>query len=53
MLSNLATIAEKILFCSNEYRWIKSDLSEYEKETGIPYYEIELEGMQYPDNIDW
>ncbi len=49
----LATIAEKILFESSDYEWMKQSLLEYEKELGKPYYEIELEGMQYPDEIEW
>ena len=51
--SYLATIAEKILFENSDYEWMKQDLMEYEKEIGLPYYEIELKGMQYPDAFEW
>ena len=49
----LATIAEKILFDSSDYQWLKEDLLGFEQELGEPRDEIELEGMQYPDKIDW
>lgn len=25
----------------------------FAKEEGVPYYEIELNGMEYPDEIEW
>ena len=46
-------IAEKILFDSSDYQWLKEDLLGFEQELGEPRDEIELEGMQYPDKIDW
>ena len=49
----LATVAEKILFRNTEYDYLYSDLMKYEKELGIPYCNIELEGMQYPDKVEW
>ena len=51
--SYLATIAEKILFHNADYDDMNQDLKNYEKELGAPYYEIELEGMQYPEEIEW
>ena len=51
--SYLATIAEKIIYDNYDYKYLRHDLLEYEKELKTPYYEIELEGMQYPDKIEW
>jgi hypothetical protein len=32
---------------------MKEAVFEFAREDGVPYYEIELTGMQYPDKIEW
>lgn len=49
----LATISEKILFDSSDYDALEDAVYEFAREYGVPYYEIELNGMQYPEEIEW
>lgn len=51
--SYLATISEKILFDNSDYDEMEEAVLEYAREKGVPYYEIELNGMQYPNTIEW
>lgn len=51
--SFLATISEKILFNNTEYDSLKKSLAAYAAANNVPYYELEVEGMQYPDEIEW
>ena len=51
--SYLATVAEKLLKQNYDYDDLEDAVLEYAKEQGVPYYEIELEGMQYPEEIEW
>ena len=51
--SYLATIAERILKPSYDYVALKKAVLEYAEEQKVPHYEIELEGMQYPEKIEW
>lgn len=49
----LATITQKILEPDYEYENLKEAVLEYAKEDEIPYYRVMLEGMNYPDDIEW
>lgn len=51
--SYLATISEKILFGNSDYDALEEAVLAYAKEDGVRYYEIELNGMQYPNTIEW
>lgn len=51
--SFLATVSEKILFNNTEYDSLKISLAAYAAANNVPYYELEVDGMQYPDEIDW
>ena len=51
--SYLATLTEKILFNNSGYNELEEAVFEFAREDGVPYYEIELTGMQYPDKIEW
>lgn len=51
--SYLATIAERLLKQNYDYDNLEEAVLEYAKEQGVPCYEIELEGMQYPEEIEW
>lgn len=51
--SYLATISEKILFDNSDYDEMEEAVLEYAREKGVPYYKIELNGMQYPNTIEW
>ena len=51
--SYLATISEKILFDNSDYDALEEAVFAFAKEEGVPYYDIELIGMQYPDKIEW
>nr|WP_316621477.1 hypothetical protein [uncultured Ruminococcus sp.] len=49
----LATIAEKIMFDNPDYDAMEDAVFGFAKEEGVPYYEIELNGMEYTDEIEW
>ena len=51
--SFLATVSEKILFNNTEYDSLKISLAAYAAANNVPYYELEVDGMQYPDEIEW
>lgn len=51
--SYLATITEKILFDNSDYDALEEAVFGYAKEAGVSTYEIKLEGMEYPDEIEW
>lgn len=51
--SYLATITEKILFDNSDYDEMEEAVLAYAREYGVPYYEIKLNGMQYPNTIEW
>ena len=51
--SYLANVAEKVVKPNYEYNNLKDAVMEYTDESGTTYFEIELEGMQYPDGIKW
>ena len=51
--SYLATIALMIMEPNAEYASVAQAIEKYSKEENIPVFEIQLEGMQYPDNIVW
>ena len=49
----LATISEKILFDNSDYDALEDGVYEFARVCGVPYYEIELTDIQYPDEIEW
>lgn len=51
--SYLATIAEKILFDNSDYDALEDAALQFAREDGVPYYDIELNGMKYPNEIEW
>ena len=51
--SYLSTISEKILFDNSDYDALEDAVYGFAREEGVPYYDIELEGMQYPEDIEW
>ena len=51
--SYLATISEKILFGNSDYDALEDAVIAFAKEERVPEYDIELNGMEYPDEIEW
>lgn len=49
----LATIAEKLFFENSEYDVLDRELKDYATENKVPYFEIEVEGFEYPEEIEW
>jgi hypothetical protein len=51
--SHLAGMIEKIVKPNYDYNDLKKAVDEYALEVGVPYYKVMLEGMEYPEEIEW
>ena len=41
------------MFDNSDYDALEEAAYGFEREEGVPYYEIELEGMLCPEDIEW